>query len=229
MFDDHATTGRRRAARCACGLDRPRPDRRPRRRRCRPGSPSRRRDCAGATSATSRTTCGSSPRSTTTSAALLDYLDADGASPTTRSSMLHQSDQGVLPRRPRLVRQAADVRGVVRMPLLVRYPAARRPPASTCCDDLVGQRRLRPDAASSSPASPCPTDDAGPIASSRCCGGERARRLAQRRCTTGYWMHRDDIAPGARPLRRADADPQVDLLLQRPARRQRHGDDRRAG
>ena len=156
---------------------------RPRRRPCRPASRSTRRS-AGATSATSRIPAGRRvARRQRRTAARLPRRRGTRRSNTI---VIYTSDQGLLPWRPRLVRQAADVRTVAGHAAAGPLPGARR--------GRLGLRRHRgrtstsPRRSSSWPGSPCPTTSRA-AASRRCSPGAR-RRTGRQSMYYRYWMHR---------------------------------------
>jgi hypothetical protein len=110
----------------------PRPGRRPEGDGA-PGADARTRRSGGATSATSRTTSARSPRSTTTSAGLLDWLDANDLAENT--IVVYTSDQGFFLGDHGWFDKRMMYEESVAMPLLVRYPAMVEP--GSVCDDIA--------------------------------------------------------------------------------------------
>ena len=180
------------------------------RRRCPTDSPSTRRS-TGATSATSRTTCASSRRWTTTSAGC-STTSTSTTSPT-NTIVVYTSDQGFFLGDHGWFDKRLMYEESLAMPLLIRYPDVIDP--GTTSDDIVVNVDFGPTL----------LDLCGVDVPDHVQGRSFAPLL--RGETPDDWPD-VDVLPlldaqrrrprMPRPLRRADEDAQVDLLLQRPAR-----------
>ena len=149
-------------------------------------------------------------RSTTTSAAC-------STTSTERAGRRHgrhlHLGPGLLPRRPRLVRQALHVRGVAAHAVPRALPAggARRARLST---SIVAQRRLRADVPRPRRRRACPATMQG-----RCCAAAARRaaaRLAPSRCTTATGCTTTASTASGRHYGVRTEHAQADPLLQRP-------------
>ena len=176
----HAAAGPRRARRCAqwlrdqAGLGRS-IDARRQDGDARPA----RRSPAGSTSATCRTISPPCSRSTTTSAGCSTYLDKQRPRAATRI-VIYTSDQGFFLGDHGLFDKRFMYEESLRMPFLVRWPAAIKPGTRERRDGA--QRRLRADV----PRRRRPAGvgrHAGPQPACRCCAAAR-RPIGARRCTT---------------------------------------------